>query len=288
MKANILKKYRKHFALILLLSLNLCFKFTPGGISIEMRQAYATAPVWDTGDPNLDAFLGGDPPAGYYTFIGGAISNCPDCAYYLDIEEVVVYGTRMNNTPVNLATSDLWHNVPNNNQPNWNYWDYAGEAWQTSNNAPLPTPPSIAEAAVAQTLQYTGTGQFTRLSVRPVTPQTTKFDCSAWVYFVISKIDINVANSLCSSPGYVTTASIKSYIAHQGGSYHATPEIGDLAVWSGHVEFVVNYDGTHVTISGSRGADGSPVPRTTGEDYLTPDTMNQINTSGFLGFWTIQ
>jgi hypothetical protein len=141
---------------------------------------------------------------------------------------------------------------------------------------------SISGQSIAnKSLQYTG--QFTRGVVRPVTLQTTKFDCSGWVYFVLLNLDPTKANALGSS-----TTSIKNYIYANGGFRTTNPKVGDLAVWNTHVEIVVAVSGNAIEISGSNGADGTSVPKHYGVGgWLTISTMNQINTSGFLGFATI-
>ena len=90
---------------------------------------------------------------------------------------------------------------------------------------------------------------------------------------------------LASSLG-TYTGTMQSYIENHGG-YHSTPMAGDLAMWNRHVEFVVDYDGTFITLSGSRGSDGSLVPRNEGENWLTKNRMNDI-APGFIGFWTVE
>jgi hypothetical protein len=117
---------------------------------------------------------------------------------------------------------------------------------------------------------------------RPITLESTLFDCSGWVHFVMLQINPDLANSLGQ-----TTATMQSYISSNGG-YHSVPVVGDMAMWNTHVEFVVGYDGTYVTLSGARGDNLDPVPTTTGSTWLTLDRMDDINSTGFLGFWTVQ
>jgi cell wall-associated NlpC family hydrolase len=139
MKTKLLKKYGKHIALALFLSLNICINFTPDGISIGMKQALAQSSesYWQSGVDWLDDFLYDiNYTPGTYVYDGnGGWSNCNDCAYQVNIEEVIVYGTNLSNTPVNTSTSNIWHSVPSSGAPAWSYWNYQGEIWQSLNTS---------------------------------------------------------------------------------------------------------------------------------------------------------
>ena len=81
-------------------------------------------------------------PGTYFNNGNGSWSYCPDCAAQVNLQEVVVYGTKPNYTPINLSTSDLWNNKPQNNVPQWRYWDYGGGgSW--SEVVPNTTPDDI-------------------------------------------------------------------------------------------------------------------------------------------------
>ena len=169
----------------------------------------------------------------------------------------------------------------------WKYWDdsYNNGAggWQTVSGETTPPQSTIASSIVSTTLSYTG--QFTRGPLRPVTLNSTEFDCSAWVYFVLLNINPTLANQIGSN-----TTSIQSYITSNGG-YHNNPQVGDLVVWGGHVEFVVSVSGNAIEISGSNGPNGGAVPKVSGTGgWLTVggQQLNSFGAGGFLGFFTIR
>jgi hypothetical protein len=133
------------------------------------------------------------------------------------------------------------------------------------------------------------TGQFKRGRTNPVTLETKVFDCSAWVYFVILNLDKDLAKAI-SSNGTPTTTAFKNYIEAHGGFRTNGPKVGDIVMWNGHIEIVVEADGNNFVMSGSSGATGSDIPRTEGEGWL--DTEHYKDGSWpwgngyFLGFWT--
>jgi|WetSurMetagenome_2_1015567.scaffolds.fasta_scaffold56913_2 hypothetical protein len=141
MKTNILKKYLKHFLLIILLSLNLSIKFTPTGISIGMKQAVANQ--FDYGSGWVDWFLSVYfYYPGIYTYVNDNWSFCPECAWYLNIQEVVCYGTSIANTPINLNYSNIWRSMPLANIPQFSYYDSGTGGWQSAPSSPPGTPSS--------------------------------------------------------------------------------------------------------------------------------------------------
>lgn len=279
MNTVIIKKYTKILLLLMFFYLNIHFTFSPIGISVRQVQAQN----WNDGIALIDSILGTENynSGVYYNNYDGTWSFCSDCYAQVNLEEVVVYGKKPDSTPIVLTVSDLWHSYMNGNYQSWSYYDYNAGSWVYSTSQLSNTPGSYASKAVATTLSLGDSLIFTHGTVRPITSNTTVFDCSGWVYFVLLQINPTLANSLGQN-----TSSMQSYISLHGG-YHTIPADGDLAVWNSHVEFVVNYDGTHVTINGSRGDDGDQIPTSTGGSYLTPTTMTQI-APNFLGFWTIQ
>ena len=138
MKANLLK-YWKQFVVLLFLSLNISLNFTPKGITVGVKQLYAQEDDWEDGGGSwLDDFFNqtGYQEGTYYNNGNGDWSYCPDCYAHVNIDEVIVYGTDMSNTPVDLAVSDMWHSEPTGtSEADWYYWDYTGGVWDT------PTPP---------------------------------------------------------------------------------------------------------------------------------------------------
>jgi surface antigen len=129
------------------------------------------------------------------------------------------------------------------------------------------------------------TKQFKRGVQRPITLQSKVFDCSGWVYFVLLNLNSTLANKIGQN-----TTTMKAYISSHGG-LHSNPQVGDLAVWGGHVEFVVSVSGNKIEISGSNGATGGAVPKVSGTGgWLTvgSSALNNFGSGGFLGFWTIQ
>ncbi|MBA4410720.1 MAG: hypothetical protein C0397_15010 [Odoribacter sp.] len=151
MRTKLLKKYRKHFTLFLILSLNLCINFTPKGISIGMKQTYAQAAegTWQTGISWLDdlLFRFNYTPGTYFNNGNGDWGYCIDCAYHVNLNETIIYGTNMSNSPVDLSMSDLWHSIPTSSQPEWNYWDYTSGVWSGVVVTPSPTP-------ISRTINY--------------------------------------------------------------------------------------------------------------------------------------
>lgn len=76
---------------------------------------------------NLDEILSGDAGGGgTYFNVGGQWSYCPTCAYHVNIQEVVVYGTWnppvLPYRPVDYSISNIWNRSPYSDS--WYYWDY--------------------------------------------------------------------------------------------------------------------------------------------------------------------
>jgi hypothetical protein len=140
MKTNILKKYLKHFLLIILLSLNLSIKFTPNGISIGMKQAAANQ--FDYGAEWYNWFMANyylSP--GLYTYLGdGNWSYCPDCIAHIFLHEVVIYATSIPNTPINTNYSNLWRTMPLAGIPQYSYYTTGTGGWTSVPSSPPACP----------------------------------------------------------------------------------------------------------------------------------------------------
>jgi hypothetical protein len=131
---------------------------------------------------------------------------------------------------------------------------------------------------------------FIRGTQRPITLESTVFDCSGWVYFVLLQAAPAIATAICSD-GYINVAKFIDYTnSHCNGIRAANPQIGDLILWEGHIEIVVSVNGNAITMSGSNGSNGSSVPKISGEGgWLTvgSSALENFGDGDFLGFFTL-
>jgi hypothetical protein len=171
------------------------------------------------------------------------------------------------------------------------------------------------------------------LEKEPIAGQT-RFDCSGWVAYCINKVYRNVFGKglIINSSFYQniiqgnTDAMIKYADEHGGirtlkptyrdkllhthslkrmcNNCELKPQIGDLALWEGHVEIVIEVDGEKFRTSGSSGqaSRNDPVPTQKPLDGMQKYMFNNSadaslrswGTNGrqregvFLGFWTIE
>ncbi|MDP3444719.1 MAG: hypothetical protein Q8T08_17825 [Ignavibacteria bacterium] len=223
MKANLLKKYWKQFLLLLFLSLNISFNFTPDGITVGVQQLYAQDAqegLWQTGITWLDDMMntGNLYEGTYFNDGSGNWSYCPDCAAHVNIYEVTVYGVDLSNTPVNLGISDLWHSTPTTELAFWEYWDYAGEIWEhvTTNEDPTRVTGQLSlvdyntsarQVGTGGTLVMVGSDRRADLLITSYQPSTLNSNAFVWSGNGVS------GSSLWGEYNGSTDADVKVYLA---------------------------------------------------------------------------
>lgn len=116
-------------------------------------------------------------------------------------------------------------------------------------------------------------------------------DCSEFVLLVLKETDPKVYQKLIMTDAQGrqlgNTGTIQNGISALGGSIRTSdPKIGDLAIWTGHVEFVQSVNGSYFTLFGAGGS--SFVPRSIGQGWLKigHSNLNRSWNGNFLGFWT--
>lgn len=128
----------------------------------------------------------------------------------------------------------------------------------------------------------------------PRDPNDNKFDCSEWAYYIIAQVKPTLAKEICSSQKYVNTTKFIDYITANGGFRINNPKVGDIVMWTGHIEFVTEVSGEKFVMHGFRSASEKYCPpdhfgkNDQGIVWLTT-SYQRINSMGFgtfLGFWT--
>jgi hypothetical protein len=116
-------------------------------------------------------------------------------------------------------------------------------------------------------------------------------DCSEFVLRVLKLTDPEVYEYLVDYNAFGeamgNTSTILNGIKELKGVIRTSnPRVGDIALWTGHTEFVETVDGTYFTMFGAGG--DSYVPRSVGQGWLkVGDSRLDSSWSGdFLEFWT--
>jgi len=156
------------------------------------------------------------------------------------------------------------------------------------------------DGAAAAAFSVLNSGNYVRGSypaysdVRPVvmnpTLNITHFDCTGWVSYVLNKKAPNVYKAVTgrnSKWGIGRARDLADYCRTHGGIRITNPQVGDIAIWSGHAEFVVNSDGNKFTTNGSDGTDGqTAVPRSDSKTFNGSSDPHLKSWGNFVGFWT--
>ncbi len=133
-------------------------------------------------------------------------------------------------------------------------------------------------------------------NVRPIPQNPIKnksmYDCSGWVSFCIGQYHKDLAKKLGGgTDDYIYWANKEKGLRKVEDN--PVPKIGDIALWKGHVAFVVAVHGTGFTISHSSGKEGvTKVPKITTFKNLNDNQLKYYGTGGgkgngvFVGFWT--
>jgi RHS repeat-associated protein len=130
--------------------------------------------------------------------------------------------------------------------------------------------------------------------VRPVvmdpTLHVTHYDCTGWVSYVLNKKATPVYKAITgrnSKWGIGRVVDLADYCRTHGGIRTTNPQVGDIAIWSGHAEFVVNADGNSFTTNGSSGHDGqAAVPHSNNKTFTGASDPHLKSWGTFVGFWT--
>src|SRR5690554_1285975 len=121
--------------------------------------------------------------------------------------------------------------------------------------------------------------------------EDVKMDCSECIAYVLQKTDPKIAK-LFTVNGNINTSTINKAIDESGIPLRKTnPKVGDIAIWTKHVEFVETVDGKNFTTIGARGKAGSAVPTSmgvkNGYNWLNTDyNVSSLGGGTFRGFWT--
>jgi hypothetical protein len=110
--------------------------------------------------------------------------------------------------------------------------------------------------------EYDCNDGFVYEQVYPRDLNDNKYDCSEWAYFILAQAKPELAKKICSSQKYANTTKFKDYISANGGFRKDSPKVGDIVMWSGHIEFVTEVSGEKFVMHGFRSA---------GEKYCPPD-----------------
>jgi hypothetical protein len=111
----------------------------------------------------------------------------------------------------------------------------------------------------------------------------TKFDCSGYVAYRLYSKYPELVKVLNIGP----SANIIKYANQFGGIRQSNPKVGDLVLWTGHVEIITTTDGQKFETMGSSGKDMSLQP--TPKSFSVSDDPKLSWYSGsFVGFWTPQ
>ena len=126
----------------------------------------------------------------------------------------------------------------------------------------------------------------------PRDPNDNKFDCSEWAYYIIAQVKPTLAKEICSSQKYVNTTKFIDYITANGGFRINNPKVGDIVMWTGHIEFVTEVSGEKFVMHGCRSSNYC-APSYMGKSsngYIWLNTsyekLNEIASGEFIGFWT--
>ena len=162
MKTGTYEKYWKHFVLIVIISLNLCVKFTPQGIFLDVKGAYAQEGGWDTGTDWYTEDFTETHDKGIYTIDDdGDFVYCPECATHVDLDlDIVCYGHQPESSPVDFEISDLWERtvMPDDYGEiveEWSYFDYMSAVFVQIESPPPP----LANVHFAAGISSTSTSQ---------------------------------------------------------------------------------------------------------------------------------
>ncbi len=145
-----------------------------------------------------------------------------------------------------------------------------------------------AQLRVSTARQYDK--QFTYARVRPYNPNDKQKDCTSFVTFILQKTDPALAKKITNNYMNVQSTQMINRIKGMGGTFRKdNPQVGDLAVWTGHFEFVSYVDGNKFTVYGSR---KGVIPNEMGvnsKGYYWLHTGYNVSILGsgtWLGFWT--
>ena len=174
--------------------------------------------------------------------------------------------------------------------PNWQVWTREkGENFGVS----VVDQQSGGEARLAYAKEFAGRWQYgqARGTAGELNYDDAYCDCSEFVLRVLKHTDPDVYNSLimidAKGRHLGNTSTIRDGIARLGGTIRTSnPQVGDIAVWTGHVEFVESVNGNNFSMFGAGGS--AAVPRSVGQGwlYVGSPRLNSSWNGTFLGFWT--
>lgn len=245
-----LNTFLKILPLALFLWLNFHIKYTPQkGIIVGMQQAYAQN--WNTGIASLDSIFNANGySAGVYFNDGnGGWTYCPDCYAQVNLDiDVVCYGHKPQNTPIDLGLSDLWRrSIKDLPVPEWDFWNSSLGIWQpapSQTNLPCPGDPIKNPTICSSGASGKAGGMFGCVRISP--PYSARCDSlkryhdgidieypvNQNIYAMYDGVVIEINNSF--SPGQYAQASYGNYITIR----HTWPDGSSIDIKYNHLNSV--------------------------------------------------